>query len=53
MCNNNCTNNAIEQLEYVKYLIEEVLSCAFSEKNGEMYFQLAPNLINELRKAVC
>lgn len=51
ICHNNCTNSAIEQLEYLKYLIEEVLSCAIQPR--ETYFQLAPNLIAELRKAAC
>lgn len=53
ICDNNCTNNVIEQLEYLKLLVSEILECSFHTGDGEWLCTLEQDFIDELRKAVC
>ncbi len=53
ICDNNCTNNAIEELQYLKLFLREVLACSVSLGNDVWFCKMEQDFIDELRKATC
>ncbi len=53
ICDNNCTNNAIEELEHLRSLLREVVACSVYQGNGEAFCKLEQDTVELIKEAVC